>query len=251
MYAFIETLETRQMLSVSHPAVHAAPRSPAPIHMTPTADQTMVFQGKSLNSDGSFDADVQMTLVPVTGGTYGVRIVVLNSDGGVSNLTTTLDATGHFSFTQTDGGGSTAVQGQLSTDKRSFTATWSSTNSSGIRSGTASLTRSTLAVAKTAGMQFEGTGTGSDGGQGTMTAFVLQTNGGYWVALEATDPKGETGGILLNMNPGGKINYTGTDDSGDPITVHAQMSGRTLSGSWRTLNSDGSTGGATFSLTET
>jgi hypothetical protein len=62
MHAFIEALETRQLLSVSHPGVHAAPKSPAPIHATRSAEQMMVFQGQSLNSDGSFDSDVQITL---------------------------------------------------------------------------------------------------------------------------------------------------------------------------------------------
>ena len=246
MPAFIETLEGRQMLSVSHPALAPLVSSPAPIHMTPIANTAMVFQGQSLNADGSFAGDIQMALTPAAGKTYTAKFTVINSNGSVSNQTAKVNANGQLSFTQTSSDGTLTVQGQLSANIQSFTATWSHSNANGTQSGTASLARTSLPIAKAGGMNFAGSGAAANGQKGKLTAFVLPTASGYWVSVQETDPGGNTGGILLPMNSAGQINYTGANN-GSALTITAQMTGKTITGAFTTHNPGG--GGTTVTFT--
>ena len=141
MNRFIETLETRQLLSAAflHQDAHHVGSASA-VHADKNATTSMKFNGTANNSDGSLAANLMISIEQTKNGLMA-EIVATSATTKREMFKVPVDANGNFTISRNSDKKTLLVNAAVSADQQTIAGTWTNTENGNPSNGTLSLTR--------------------------------------------------------------------------------------------------------------
>ncbi len=226
-HCIVEQLEGRQLLS-------AAP---------------IAFAGSAVSTTGAVQDTLLMT-VQATGNGFTDKFILTDNSGNITVLNFSMKANGTFTDTQ----GVLTVAGKMDAGETAITGTWSEKLWGKNTRGTFSLgvlaqpnanlptTNNTTTVT-----EYAGTDVNQGGQSGTVLIEVLDTNGVRTGEVFVHNYENQLVPIPFNISKTGQIAFTFSLTDQTNIVQGKVNANGTITGSWTSINSDGTNGFGHFS----